>query len=382
MKAWFTRLAACLLCLLCLLLTAACSAGSGSSSVPSAPSGNVSSAAEAEEGLRMTQTASVRKTTYEGKADFAEFLSVARADWIIPGLNESMIPQGMDYCEANGLVYISGYYTADTLPSTLVALDGESGEFVAEYYLYNADGTPFSSHVGGVAATETTLYVSAKLDSDGSYSIAALPLDQLPPEGSHQVTVEHTIPLPVSPSFLSACQGYLWVGNFYHPGADYGLSTGIHYTTASADGDYGCYILGYDLSGGEDARLAVPEGGKYALPDVVLAAPNKIQGMVLCADGTVTLSQSYGRKNNSALLRFDLSLKEQPDTTVNIAGQELPAYVLDSARARGSLTAMPMTEALADAPDGSILVLFESGASHYSNGRDRTDHVWRLRYAD
>ncbi|MGN0708069.1 MAG: hypothetical protein ACI4JC_08735 [Faecalibacterium sp.] len=384
MKMRSVRLAA---CLLCLLLTTACGASAASASAASTVPAAVSleSAAgdiEEENSLNMTQTVSVRKTTYENKSDFQEFLSAAQPAWIIPGLKESMIPQGMDYCASNGLVYISGYYTSDALPSTLVALDAESGSFVAEYYLYNSDGSPFSSHVGGLAVTDTTLYVSARMDTNGNYSIAAIPLEQLAPEGSHKVTIERSIPLPVSPSFLSYSQGYLWAGNFYHPGANYGLSSGMQYTTASADGDYGCYILGYDLSGGEESRLAIPEGGAYPLPDVVLAAPNKIQGMVLCADGTMTLSQSYGRKNNSSLLRFDLCLNDEPDTTVTIAGQELPAYILDSGRAHGSLTAMPMTEALADGPDGSILVLFESGASHYSNGSDRTDHVWQLRYAD
>ena len=40
----------------------------------------------------------------------------------------------------------------------------------------------------------------------------------------------------------------------------------------------------------------------------------------------------------------------------------------------------PMTEALADAPDGGIYVLFESGATHYANGTYRTDHVWKVQF--
>ena len=42
----------------------------------------------------------------------------------------------------------------------------------------------------------------------------------------------------------------------------------MKYTTASADGeDYGCYIMGYDLSKGS---LSVADGDDYAQPDVVL----------------------------------------------------------------------------------------------------------------
>ena len=39
---------------------------------------------------------------------------------------------------------------------------------------------------------------------------------------------------------------------------------------------------------------------------------------------------------------------------------------------------MPMTEALCTDPDGNVLVLFESGAMAYSDGKYRTDHVWSL----
>ena len=65
----------------------------------------------------------------------------------------------------------------------------------------------------------------------------------------------------------------------------------MKYTTASADGeDYGCYIMGYDLSKGS---LSVADGDDYAQPDVVLVGPNKIQGVVAGEDDTVTLSQSH-----------------------------------------------------------------------------------------
>ena len=232
-------------------------------------------------------------------------------------------------------------------------------------------------HVGGVAVSEDTLYVSGQ-KQNGLYTICAIPLKDLPAEGSHEVKLEQTIPVPVSPSFLSCSHGYLWVGNFYHPGADYPLSDGMKYTTASADGeDYGCYIMGYDLSKGS---LSVADGDDYAQPDVVLVGPNKIQGVVVGEDDTVTLSQSYGRKNNASLLRYSLALGETLDTMLTVQGRDVPGYILDSKRLKESVTAMPMTEALADAKDGGIYVLFESGAIHYANGTFRTDHVWKIKF--
>ena len=110
-------------------------------------------------------------------------------------------------------------------------------------------------------------------------------------------------------------------------------------------------------------------------------APDRIQGMACCDDGTVLLSQSYGRKNNAALLRYDLD-PDRPDTTVSVGGSQVPAFFLDSGTLRQTITAMPMTEALALDGEGGVLVLFESGAMAYSDGKYRTDHVWSLHFPD
>ena len=357
---------------LCLLLLCGC----GGTATPT--SGAESARTDAGNRLTLTQTPSVSGEKYAGKAEFASFLSRAEKKFLIPGLNQAAIPQGMSYCETTGLVYISAYYKVEAVPSVIMALDAQSGEFVAEYRLYNEDGSPFTSHVGGLAVAGENMVVSAKLDQDGSYSMAVIPLAGLPNEGSHDITIKKTVALPVSPSFLSCSQGILWVGNFYHPAADYGLSTGMNFTTKTADGDFGCYILGYDLNR-SDALSAGPEG--FPIPDCVLVAPDRIQGMAFCNDGTVLLSQSYGRKNNSSLLRYELNLN-LPDLTVLVGSREVPACLLDSKTQRETITAMPMTEALTLDNDGNVLVLFESGAMAYQDGKYRTDYVWRLRFKD
>ena len=371
--------------------------GGGSSSVPNPPvssaqSGNQSSSAnEADTGsqsssaggtdttaFRMTQEGTVRNEKFREQEEFADFIAAAESKFLIPGLNQAMTPQGITFSEETGLAYISSYAIVE-IPSVISAVDLATGEQAAEYYLFNGDGTPFTSHVGGVAAAQGNLYVSAKLDNDGSYSIAVLPMDALPISGSHDITVEETIPLPVSPSFLNYSQGMLWVGNFYHPKGDYNLSKGMAFTTPTADGESGCYILGYDLSNG---KLSIPEGEKYPVPAIVLVAPDKIQGMVALPDGqntTVWLSQSYGRGANSTLLSYQFSQEETPDTQIDVAGHDTGAYILDSKRQTQAITAMPMTEGLCLSQEGGFLVLFESGSSRYSDGKYRTDHVWEMK---
>ena len=362
---------------LAVALLAGCGTTAASLPASSAPAASQTPAAEA--GMTYTQTATVAEKTYLENSTFAEYLSKAEPQFLIPGLAENLIPQGMDVCDKTGILYISGYYSTKGKCSAIVAVDTATGKLTAEYLLKKPGNLPFDGHVGGVAVSDTTLYLSGTKDTEGRTTILAIPLSSLPAEGSHEVTVENSIPVPVSPSFLSFSGGYLWVGNFYHPGADYGLSAGMDYTTENAEGEnLGCYIMGYDMTAG-DTGLTVAAGDRYAQPDVVLAAPNKIQGVVV-KDGAVTLSQSYGRKNNACLLRYALSLDEAPDTALTVNGREVKAYLLDSVRQTAALTVMPMTEALADAPDGGIYVLFESGATHYANGTHRTDHVWKVQF--
>lgn len=385
MKKKFKRAAALLLALTLAAALCACGDAGGEVQSPSqepeestAPSESTSPSAspdgsQAPDGFHLPQEGSVRNEKFREKEEFAGFLSRAESQFLIPGLNQAMTPQGITYSDDTGLVYITSYAIVDT-PSVITGISLDTGELTAEYLLYNQDGTPFTSHVGGIAAAGGKLYVSAKLDADGSYSVAVLSMDKLPAEGSHDVTVEETIALPVSPSFLNYSQGMLWVGNFYHPDGDYGLSRGMDFTTTSGDGEeYGCYILGFDLS----QPLTVPAGEQYPAPDCVLAAPNKIQGMVCLAD-RVILSQSYGRTKNSELLFYNLALGEEYDTQIDVCGNQVPAYILDSRRQSESVTAMPMTEGLCLSPNG-VLVLFESGSSHYSDGKYRTDRVWELK---
>lgn len=356
------RFAALLLILLLCLNLCAC----GGKTQQNAEAAAAEAALNTEtDGMKLSQTTAVSKEKFEKETKFADFLSDYEKAFVIPGLNEGAIPQGMACCADTGKIYISSYYTLD-LPSVITAVDAESGEFCAEYFLYNPDGTAFNSHVGGLACTGDKLCVSATLDNDGSYSIGVLDISALPESGSHEITVSRRVELPVSPSFMNYSGGYLWAGNFYFPNANYDLPADIPTT----DG-LGCYILGYALS--RELNEDCP------MPDVVIAAPDRIQGFTMTGEGTAMLSQSYGRKNDSTLYEYYVNLNSAPEAALTINGTELPLYVLRDDALIKSVTAMPMTEALCLDSTGKVMVLFESGALHYADGLFRTDCVWKMK---
>ena len=362
-----------LLFLLVLILLTGCGQ-SQPAEIESVPE-TTTEATTAPNALRLTQESNVRKATYEGKTAYTDFLEQAQQRFIIPGLKQVLTPQGIAVCPTTGRTYISSY-SVDTIPSVIAVTEAVTDVLIAEYHLYNADGTPLTSHVGGIAVTETHLYVSDKMDSDGSYQIASIPLSELPAEGSHDISVTETIPMAMSPSMMNYSGGYLWVGNFYHPKADYNLSPNMEYTTTAQDGsEYGCYIMGFDMTQGHDRLMSEDS---YPMPDVILAAPDRIQGITLTETGKVVLSQSYGRANDSTLLIYSLNPGETPDLELTLNGQLIPAYLLDGNRLAKSINSIPMSEGLTTDTDGRVLVLYESGAIRYEDGKHRTSYVWTM----
>ena len=356
-----------------------------------------------ENGMYMTQTERVgvcTNTDKKGYGDFSDFLALAGPFAITPGFNEKLVSQGMDRSEETGNIYISGYFkrtednpfTLGENPTTVAVLNAE-GEFIAEYVMYKADGSAFTSHMGGVAVSEDTLYVSADQGEDGdgdtTYWIAAIPLEELVTEGHQKVTIHTLYQVPVQPSFLNYSNGTLWVGNFYlsskaayAPPVDLGTTKGEGET-------FGAYVLGYDLSEKGAGRMETLDGELYAMPDAdkFYAVTNRIQGMTMLADGSIVLSRSYGRKNNSELLAYDPS--QAPVQIVSLNGREYDCVLLEESCQLFAYTMMPMSEGITvrSAEGGEeLLILYESGAAIYDGdgtydretGIYRTDYVWRF----
>ena len=83
--------------------------------------------------MTYSQTETVPAETYRDQSEFADFLGRAEAQFVIPGLAESLIPQGMDLCDETGILYISGYSATSGKNSALLAVDTATGELTAEY---------------------------------------------------------------------------------------------------------------------------------------------------------------------------------------------------------------------------------------------------------
>lgn len=325
--------------------------------------------------LTMSQTARVaEKMSKYHTLKFPKFVADAETYTLTPGLAENMVPQGLARHPETNYLYVSGYDGDGKQASVVMVLD-DTGVLVAEYIIHK-DGGSFTGHVGGVAVTEDVMYLALGSDAAGNYIIGEWDLADLAQSGSQVITVDKTVAVPMGASWLSYADGILWVGNFYLKGT-YDLGNIFDFTTESADGKaYGGYAVGYDLSGQAKKVLTVGAGEPYAIPDYVLATPDKVQGFVYTG-GDVALSISYGRNNNSSLAYYTIDL-DKPDRTLTLDGRSYPLIVLDSRNHRKTITALPMTEGMCTADDGKLFVVFESGAIKYSNASFPTDHIWRV----
>ncbi|MGM9641767.1 MAG: hypothetical protein ACI3XI_01025 [Eubacteriales bacterium] len=306
---------------------------------------------------------------------YADYLASAEKSFLVPGLAEKMVPQGMDIWTERGWLLISGYFddvqASDC--SVLLAIDMNTGAYVGEYYLTNIDGTPHTSHAGGVAVTDKNVYIA------GSKTLYRIPLSSvISSEQCGKLQIVEEISVPVNASFCNYSEGYLWVGDFYYNG--YPTEEFRH--IKNRDGrKYCAWTVGYELDdsteNGFKAEAMVE--GSYATPDVIFSMTDRIQGFSASAD-KIILSQSYGRTNDSVIYFYDNPMGEPAHKTVELNGRSVNLYFLDSKTNSVSLKALPMSEGITVRGE-TLYILYESGADKYANGGGKcpTENVWTIK---
>jgi len=312
--------------------------------------------------------------------DYSDFAAMATEGLLVPGIDEYMIPQGMDYCEDKGWMIISGYFkTGADNPygfssSVISVVDVATGKMVGWYYLNNMDGTNYTGHAGGVAVTSKNIFIA------NSKKLFRIPLSDLEnAQSGGALKFAEAISVPTNASFCNYSGGVLWVGDFYYL-PDYTTESYRHMT--NRDGNtYYAWCVGYKLDDttSNEFKASAIVANSYATPDYILSIDDCIQGMTYQKEtGHIVLSRSYGRKNDSTLFYFDDVLGTEAHATATLNGASVPVWFLDSQVACTSVTAIPMAEGIT-CIDGKTYVLFESGAKYYaesSTSKLPTDRVW------
>ena len=311
---------------------------------------------------------------------YKKFANCAEESITVPGLNQSIVPQGMDYWDEMGWMLISGYASDEAKNggkgSALFAVDMESGKMVGEYYLKNMDGSYHTSHAGGVAVAKKNVFIA-----NGGV-LYRIPLTELLKQCG-DISIVEEIAVPVRASLANCSGGILWVGDF-----QYGTSypTQDFQKMKNRQGTwYYAWTVGYVLDETTENELkptvmAEVEGQNYAIPDYILSTTERIQGMAYLPEvGQIVLSQSYGRTNSSTLFFYEDPLGQEPHTHFELNGFKIPVWFLDKKLSVKEMPAPPMSEGIANV-NGKLYVLFESGAEKYrlGGGKHPTDKVYAV----
>ena len=307
--------------------------------------------------------------SWNGYSAYRLFLNISEKKFIIPGLEEGFVPQGITFCEALNSFMISGY-SSDGGAAFIITVDSVSGRINGEYEIRKSNGDVFTGHSGGIAVYGKYVYIT-----DG-YKLYYAPASGFN-SGSSVIVISGEICLPASASFLSSYDGYLWAGNFYH------RSLTGKYDRTSED-KYGnkfhTLIVGYRFDSSAEGGIRCISDGVActAVPYLGIYAPDEVQGAAFLDSGGMHLSCSYGRTAMSMQLLYRYPLERKNDSSEVLGGKSIPVWFLNNDTLVRAVSTLPMSEG-AVSRDGKVYVVFESAAKkYYDTALDPTDCVWEI----
>lgn len=295
---------------------------------------------------------------------YPAFAAIASDSVAVPGLDGGLTPQGLTHLPERNWFLFSMY--VEKQPSEIFAVDANSGEFVKRVRLKNPDGTDYTEHAGGIAATAGTIVVSS------GKKLHCLPIAEfLGATNGATIAFVREVGVPNNSSYCSMGDGTFWIGEFRH---GWTHKTDKRHHKSFRGEKFHSWLCGYVLENGE---LPLDASGNLPPPNYVLETPDCVQGASV-SGGTVWLSVSYGRDNDSAFFAYDSPIGAAPDHHFEVGGTKVPAWFLGKDQRVFSVTAPPMSENLCRVGD-DIFVVFESGAKKYRSESCPVDRLFRFR---
>ncbi len=279
----------------------------------------------------------------------------------VPGLEDGFIPQGICFVESMGMFAISGYMPNDADGNKQFSRIYFVNPQTNESKMFIIDG--FTGHAGGIASNNNDIWVSSGGSASTNGKIYHFTTDVFTGKSGSSIIYDGYFSVPVKGSVLSCDGEKLWVAEFYN--SDNKVNEAHHY------GQNHAWSCGYNLP------LDVDYSAKEKLaPDVILSIPDKVQGIARIDDGEMIFSTSYGRRNNSKMHVFE-SFTNWDSTTVNVFDTDVTLYVAKKKNRVISFKMPTLMEGL-DYYDGKLYIIFESGATTYSDAKEINKDIWKM----
>lgn len=301
-----------------------------------------------------------------GYVKLKDFYSHAGKEFMIPGLFENFIPQGMEYDDENESFFISGYNSkGDKSPIYLVDKDGNSKKL----FLKNSKGEDAEDHCGGVTIYKNYLLVSggngASTKEQFIYTFNLK--DFYDAKDGDSITSLAESDVYVGTAFVNAVDNILYVGEFNHDDSE--LYNVVKTTNRSwMPSDCKALMMAYELN--DDGTINKSPIKAYAIPD-------DVQGMLITKDGETVFSTSYGI--NPSHLPF-YKTPSEATSNIELDGVDVPLYYYSDSLLVKNVTLAPMCEAIVYHND-KIYTLNESSSNRYMFGLAfRGSYVYSYKY--
>lgn len=277
----------------------------------------------------------------------------------IPGLQDGLIPQGIDYDARSDCFFVTGY-ADDGSASPIYLVSASENKEGKTVYMAKEDGTPFDGHAGGIALSRDYIYIAGGEDCCiyvYGYDAVMTAENGTSVDCLGQISTGDAAD-GIRVSCLTVDDNYLYAAEFYHepsyPTPD------SHKMTTKAGDDQQALAVAYALSDATDAVFGVEP-----MPSFGYSLPDRTQGICF-HEGEVYLSTSYGAAF-SYIYAYSLDrLTYQTDLTLQ--GGLVPIYALDSDSRTREIKLAPMSEEIVFVDD-KLYTMCESASNRYLFGK-------------
>ena len=294
-------------------------------------------------------------------AFFVDFNNLSKKEFLMPGLDTSFVPQGLDYNEKHSKFLVSGYM-ANGDGSRIYIVDGNTYN-CEKYVTVELDEELACDHFGGITSYQNTIWVT------GTNSVFRINMvDVLNTINGHSVEALDEFLIPNNTDFLTVYNNKLVVGEFYRQKS---FETDPSHAVKTQNGTNRALGFVYNIN----------EHNKYGVnsttPEYAISLPDIVQGMCLNKDGNIVLSTSYSIFDSHLYIHKNI-LESNNYTTIKIADQSIKTYILDNTTLLDNITCPAMTEEVALVND-RVFVGFENASSKYKLvNRVRSKYIYSL----
>lgn len=287
----------------------------------------------------------------------SNYYKASEKAFLIPGLKDNFVPQGLYYNEEDKTFLVSGYNTKSASSVYLVNEAGESKRINLAY----EGGSAFGRHAGGVAVYQDWVYVAGS-SAHAVFIYSYSEMKNAQNGASVKALGRFSLENPddendyISVSALTVANGFLVVNEFHYDDGYEGLDS-HNYVTQKGDKHGGVAVF-YEL----DQNL--PFGIN---PNMIKAFSicDKVQGMAF-HNGKIYCSTSLGFAFSEIYVYNEYSLKQESFMT--LLGKKVPLYALDSSCLRSFFKAPPMAEGMV-VVDNKLYIMSEFACNKYILGK-------------